>query len=251
MQGKSAQSDVDPAPAQGIDRAWLRRLPFLAILSTAILGAVLLRDQLDFDALARHQADLLGFRDAHYLVTVLGFILIYVAIVGLSLPGATVATLAGGYLFGVFPGVLFNVASAGTGAILVFLAARAGFGAALSDRMAKGGGAVARLRSGLVQNEWSILFLMRLLPVIPFFLANLLPAAIGTSLWRFAVTTFLGIFPATLVFTAVGAGLGEVFARGERPDFGLLLEPQIMIPILGLALIAALPMVLKAVRKEA
>jgi uncharacterized membrane protein YdjX (TVP38/TMEM64 family) len=92
---------------------------------------------------------------------------------------------------------------------------------------------------------------MRLLPVIPFFLANLLPAAIGTSLWRFAVTTFLGIFPATLVFTAVGAGLGEVFARGERPDFGLLLEPQIMIPILGLALIAALPMVLKAVRKEA
>jgi uncharacterized membrane protein YdjX (TVP38/TMEM64 family) len=251
MQGKPAQSDVDQASARGADRAWLRRLPFLAILSTAVLGAVLLRDQLDFDALARHQADLLGYRDAHYLVTVLGFILIYVAIVGLSLPGATVATLAGGYLFGVFPGVLYNVGSAGTGAILVFLAARAGFGRALSDRMAKGGGAVTRLRSGLVRNEWSVLFLMRLLPVIPFFLANLLPAAIGTSLWRFAVTTFLGIFPATLVFTAVGAGLGEVFARGERPDFGLLLEPQIMIPILGLALIAALPMVLKAVRKEA
>ena len=251
MQGKPAQSDVDPAPAPGAERTWLRRLPILAILSTAVLGAVLLRDQLDFDALARHQADLLGFRDAHYLVTVLGFILVYVAIVGLSLPGATVATLAGGYLFGVFPGVFYNVASAGTGAIVVFMAARAGFGTALADRMAKGGGAVARLRAGLVRNEWSVLFLMRLLPVIPFFLANLLPAAIGTSLWRFAVTTFLGIFPATLVFTAVGAGLGEVFARGERPDFGLLLEPQIMIPILGLALIAALPMVLKAFRKEA
>ena len=251
MQGKPEQSDVDQATARGADRAWLRRLPLLVILSTAVLGAVLLRDQLDFSALARHQADLLGYRDAHYLVTVLGFILIYVAIVGLSLPGATVATLAGGYLFGVFPGVLYNVGSAGTGAILVFLAARAGFGTVLSDRMTKGDGAVARLRAGLLRNEWSVLFLMRLLPVIPFFLANLLPAAIGTSLWRFAVTTFLGIFPATLVFTAVGAGLGEVFARGERPDFGLLLEPQIMIPILGLALIAALPMVLKAVRKEA
>ena len=251
MPGEPAQSDVDPAPAPGIGRTWLRRLPLLTILSTAVLGAVLLRDQLDFDALARHQADLLGYRDAHYLVTVLGFILVYVAIVGLSLPGATVATLAGGYLFGVFPGVLFNVASAGTGAILVFLAARTGFGTALADRMAKADGAVARLRSGLVRNEWSVLFLMRLLPLIPFFLANLLPAAIGTSLWRFAVTTFLGIFPATLVFTAVGAGLGEVFARGERPDFGLLLEPQIILPILGLALISALPMVLKIVRKEA
>ena len=251
MQGKPEQSDVDQATARGADRAWLRRLPLLVILSTAVLGAVLLRDQLDFSALARHQADLLGYRDAHYLVTVLGFILVYVAIVGLSLPGATVATLAGGYLFGVFPGVLFNVASAGTGAILVFLAARTGFGTALADRMAKADGAVARLRSGLVRNEWSVLFLMRLLPLIPFFLANLLPAAIGTSLWRFAVTTFLGIFPATLVFTSVGAGLGEVFARGERPDFGLLLEPQIILPILGLALISALPMVLKIVRKEA
>lgn len=251
MQGEPAQSDVDPAPAPGTGRTWLRRLPLLTILSTAVLGAVLLRDQLDFDTLARHQADLLGYRDAHYLVTVLGFILVYVAIVGLSLPGATVATLAGGYLFGVFPGVLFNVASAGTGAILVFLAARTGFGTALADQMAKADGAVARLQSGLVRNEWSVLFLMRLLPLIPFFLANLLPAAIGTSLWRFAVTTFLGIFPATLVFTSVGAGLGEVFARGERPDFGLLLEPQIIMPILGLALIAALPMVLKIVRKEA
>jgi uncharacterized membrane protein YdjX (TVP38/TMEM64 family) len=252
MQGKPAQSDVDQASARGADRAWLRRLPFLAILSTAVLGAVLLRDQLDFDALARHQADLLGYRDAHYLVTVLGFILIYVAIVGLSLPGATVATLAGGYLFGVFPGVVFNVGSAGTGAILVFLAARAGFGSGrFRTEWPRAAVRWRGCRSGLVRNEWSVLFLMRLLPVIPFFLANLLPAAIGTSLWRFAVTTFLGIFPATLVFTAVGAGLGEVFARGERPDFGLLLEPQIMIPILGLALIAALPMVLKAVRKEA
>ncbi len=251
MQDQTNQSTPEPGPAAPAGGVWLRRLPLLAILATAILGAVLWRDQLDFDTLARHQADLIAYRDAHYLVTVLGFILGYVVIVGFSLPGATVTTLTGGFLFGVFPGVLYNVVGAGTGAILIFLAARAGFGSSISDRMAKGNGAVARLRAGLVENEWSVLFLMRLIPVIPFFLANLLPAAFGTSLWRFAVTTFLGIFPATLVFTAVGAGLGEVFARGDRPDLGIFLEPQILIPVLGLGVLAALPMVLKAIRKEA
>lgn len=250
MQDKPYPDAPLPPAATGSGRVWIRRLPILAILVTAVLGAVLLRDQLGFETLARHQAWLLAYRDAHYLVTALAFLLVYVAIVGFSLPGATVATLAGGYLFGLFPGVLFNVLGAGTGAIVIFLAARAGFGQALSQRLAQGGGPVARLQAGLVQNEWSVLFLMRLLPIVPFFLANLLPAAIGTSLWRFAVTTYLGIIPAALVFTAVGSGLGEVFARGGQPDLGLVLEPQILIPLLGLAVLAALPMLLRAFRKE-
>ena len=70
---------------------------------------------------------------------------------------------------------------------------------------------------------------------MPFFLANLIPAALGVSLGRFAFTTFFGIMPGGLVYTSVGAGLGEVFARGETPNLGLLFEPQILGPILGLA----------------
>lgn len=250
MQDEPNHTQAIEAPPPTQARVWLRRLPIMVILGSAVLGAVVLREHLNFDALARHQADLLAYRDAHYLLSVMGFVLAYVSIVAFSLPGATVATLTGGFLFGLFPGVFFNVLGAGTGAILVFLAARAGFGADLSARLAGQDGAMARLRIGLSENEWSVLFLMRLVPVIPFFLANLLPAAIGTSLWRFAVTTFLGIFPGALVFTAVGAGLGEVFARGERPDLGLFFTPAILGPILGLAALAALPMVLKALRKE-
>ena len=233
-----------PLPTQ----AWLRRLPILLILGAAILGAVALRDELSFEALARHREALLAFRDAQYLWSVLVFLLAYVALVALSLPGGTVATLTGGFLFGLFPGVLYNVAAAGTGAILVFLAARIGFGAALARKLDAAGGKAARLQESLRANEWSILFLMRLVPLVPFFIANLIPAFVGTSLPRFAVSTYLGIIPGALVFTSVGAGLGEVFAQGAAPDLGVIFTPPVLLPLLGLAALAALPMLLRAVR---
>lgn len=229
---------------------WVRKLPFLAILLVAAIGAFFLRDQLSFTTLADNRTALLAYRDQHYLLAVLGFLMAYTLIVAFSLPGATVATLAGGFLFGLFPGVAFNVIAATIGAVAIFLAARTGFGARFAEGMQNRPGAIARLQAGLRENEWSVLFLMRLVPAIPFFLANLIPAFMGVKLHRFAVTTFFGIIPAALVFTSVGAGLGEVFARGESPDLGLIFAPHILGPILGLAALSALPMVVKTLCKK-
>ncbi|MDO8883738.1 MAG: VTT domain-containing protein [Pseudotabrizicola sp.] len=229
---------------------WLKRLPFLAIVLVALLGAFLLRDQISFDALAQHRDTLLAFRDSNFILASLVFVAAYVIIVGFSLPGATIATLAGGFLFGLFPGVLYNVGGATVGAAAVFLAARAGFGADVAARIEEKGGAAARLQQGLRENEWSALLIMRLVPAVPFFIANLLPAFVGTSLFRFALTTFVGIIPGTFVFTSVGAGLGEVFARGDTPDLSIIFAPHILGPILGLAALSALPIILKRFKKE-
>jgi uncharacterized membrane protein YdjX (TVP38/TMEM64 family) len=233
----------------GTRAGWLRRVPILVILAAALIGAILLREELSFSALADHREALLAFRDTHYLLTVLGFVAAYVVIVTLSLPGATVATLTGGFLFGLFPGVIYNVFAAGTGAIAVFLAARSGFGEGVSRRIEAAGGAAARLQAGLRENEWSVLFLMRLVPVVPFFLANLIPAFVGTRLSRFAATTYLGIIPGGLVFTSIGSGLGDVFARDEVPDLGIIFTAPVLLPILGLAALAAMPMVLKVLKR--
>lgn len=236
------------APPLSSTRRWLRRLPILVILAAALIGAIALRDELSFETLARHREELLAFRDAHYGLAVLAFVLTYIAIVALSLPGGTVATLTGGFLFGLFPGVLYNILGAGTGAVLVFLAARTGFGDALARKLDSAGGKAAALQAALRQNEWSVLFLMRLVPLVPFFVANLIPAFVGTSLTRFAVSTFVGIIPGALVFTSVGSGLGEVFARGEAPDLGIIFTPSVLLPLLGLAALAALPMMLRAIK---
>jgi uncharacterized membrane protein YdjX (TVP38/TMEM64 family) len=237
-----------PERARGVSR-W-RLAPLVMLVAAAVATAALLGDRLTFESLAAHRAALLAFRDAHYLAAVAAFITVYALVVAFSLPGALIATLTGGFLFGLFPGVLYNVTAATLGAVAIFLAVRSGFGAALAERLESGGGAPATLIARLRENEVPVLFLMRLLPVVPFFLANLIPAMLGVSLARFAVTTFLGIMPGGLVYTWVGAGLGEVFEAGGSPDLGILFEPQILGPILALAALAALPILVKAVRRE-
>lgn len=227
-----------------------RRLPLIAILSVAALGAFTLREQLSFEALAANRETLLAFRDANYLLTAAAFVAAYAALVAFSLPGALVATLTGGFLFGLFPGVFFNVLGATLGATAIFLAARMGAGDRLAARLDASGGRVGRLRAALRENELSVLFLIRLVPAVPFFVANLLPALVGVRLSRYVFTTFFGIMPGAAVYTWVGAGLGEVFARGETPDLGIIFEWQILGPLLALCALVALPIAVKALGRK-
>ena len=228
--------------------AWKRYAPMAAIAAVAIVGAFTLKDYLSFEALAANREALTAFRDANYLLTAGLFILAYVIIVGFSLPGATIATLTGGFLFATFPGALFNVLGATIGATVIFLAARYGLGEKLAAKMDASDGAVRKIKDGIDENQWSMLFLIRLVPAVPFFVANLVPALVGVPLYRFFVSTFLGIIPGAVVYTSVGAGLGEVFERGETPNLGIIFEPHILLPILGLCVLAALPIAIKAIR---
>lgn len=239
------QSPAQPASGKG---RLGRLLPLAAIVAVAVIGAFTLKDYLSFQALAENREALIAFRDANYAATVAAFIAAYVVIVAFSLPGATIATLTGGFLFATFPGALFNVTGATIGATLIFLAARYGLGDKLSAKMSASQGSVRKIKQGIDDNQWEMLFLIRLVPAVPFFVANLVPAFVGVPLWRFVITTFLGIIPGAVVYTSVGAGLGEVFARGETPNLGIIFEPHILLPILGLCALAALPIVLKAVR---
>ncbi|APE45246.1 hypothetical protein BOO69_02240 [Sulfitobacter alexandrii] len=220
---------------------WLRYAPLIAIALVAAVGAFTLRDYLGFDALRDNREALIAFRDQHYLATVICFLAAYIAIVAFSLPGATVATLTGGFLFGTVIGAAFNVTAATIGATLIFLAARMGLGEALRARMDASEGLVARIRKGLDENQWSMLFLIRLVPAVPFFVANLIPAFLAVPIHRFVISTFIGIMPGAVVYTSVGAGLGAVFERGETPDLGIIFEPHILLPILGLCALSLLP----------
>lgn len=226
----------------------LKKLPLIVIGIVAVLGAFFLRDYLTFQALAENREALLDFRDANYPATVLVFVATYVVIVAFSLPGATIATLTGGFLFATFPGVLFNVTGATIGATAIFLAARWGFGESLGRKLENSEGVVKKIKDGIDDNQWSMLLLIRLVPAVPFFLANLIPSFLEVPLHRFVVSTFVGIIPGALVYTSVGAGLSEVFASGETPNLGIIFEPQIILPIIGLCILAALPIIINAIR---
>ncbi|MFG6563242.1 TVP38/TMEM64 family protein [Sulfitobacter sp. 1A13421] len=241
----SRNDQSKPALMRYLPLALMRYLPLALIAVIAAIGAFTLRDYLSFDALRDNREALIAFRDSNYLLTALVFVAAYVVIVAFSLPGATVATLTGGFLFGLFPGVLYNVSAATLGAVVIFLAAQWGLGARLKDRMDASEGMVRKIKAGIDDNQWSMLFFIRLVPVVPFFVANLLPAFLGVPLFRFVISTFFGIMPGALVFTSVGAGLGAVFARGESPDLGIIFEPHILLPILGLCVLSLLPVAIK------
>lgn len=237
-----------PEPTDPQQKGWARHAPLALVLAGALIGYVTLRDVITFETLRDNREALLAFRDANYALMMLAFTAIYAGIVAFSLPGAAVASVTGGFLFGLLPGTTANVIAASLGACAIFLAARWGLGATLAARIETSQGRLKRLKAALHANEISVLFLIRLVPAVPFFVANLLPALVGVRFFNFAITTVLGIIPGALVFTWIGVGLGEVFDRGDTPDLSLLWEPQILGPILGLVALAALPIVIKAIR---
>ena len=125
-----------------------RYAPLALIGVVAFIGAFALRDYLSFDALRENREALIAFRDSNFLLTVLGFILCYVLIVTFSLPGALIATLTGGFLFGTFFGAAVNVTAATVGATLIFSAARMGLADKLKARMDASDGMVAKIKKG-------------------------------------------------------------------------------------------------------
>lgn len=248
--GEPTMTDTNssPAPSEPARLRAGRAIPLALIVLAAGVGFYF-RDLFSFETLAENRQQLIAWRDNSYGLAAGVYMAGYVAMVAFSLPGALILTLTGGFLFGLFTGSILTVTGATIGATLIFLAARAGLGDMLQARMDAGSGTMRKIRDGLREDEVSYLFIMRLVPAIPFFVANLAPALLGVKLRNYVLTTFFGIMPGTIVYTWVGAGLGEVFARGERPDLGLFFEPHIIGPVIGLIALAALPVALKRLRK--
>lgn len=229
-------------------RPIIRHLPLLIVLSMAVIGAFTLRDYLSFETLRDNRESLLAYRDQNFWGLAALFIGTYILIVAFSLPGAAVASVTGGFLFGIVAGTLFNITAATIGAAAIFLAARWGLGEMLTAKLEASEGRLQAFKTGLRDNEVSVLLLIRLVPAVPFFVANLLPALVGVRFRTFLWTTALGIIPGGIVFTWIGVGLGEVFDRGDDPDLSLLWEPHIIGPILALSALAALPIVINTLR---
>ena len=240
---------MDEKPKGGLKPGKL--IPLAVIVVVAIVGFFTLRDFLTFETLRDNSERLTSWRDSNYALAAASYVLVYAVVVAFSLPGGAIMTLAGGFIFGIVVGAPLTVIAATLGATAIFLAAKTGLGDVLYARLQKKAddpGMLNKIEDGLRKNEVSYLLLMRLVPAIPFFLANIAPAFLGVRLRNFVLTTFFGIIPGTVVYSSVGAGLGEVFARGETPNLGIIFEWHILGPILGLCALAAMPIVINYFR---
>ena len=225
--------------AKATTGGWRRWLPLLLLLvALALVYGTGLHRQLSLETLRTQREALQGFVAARPLAAPLVFVLAYAGAVALSLPGALFLTLAGGFLFGTLLGSVLSVTGATIGAVAIFLVARTALGSALRDRA---GPWLKRMEAGFREDAFSYLLVLRLIPLFPFWLVNLVPAVLGVRLPTFALATLIGIVPGSLVYTSVGNGLGAVLDHGGEPDLGLILKPQVLGPLLGLAALALLP----------
>jgi uncharacterized membrane protein YdjX (TVP38/TMEM64 family) len=243
MQDQERDAEM-PQRAAPTRPAWLRWLPLLILLGAGALAwfALDVPAYLSFETLADNREWLLGQVEDYRLRTIVAYVLAYVLVTAFSIPGGSVLTIVGGFLFGTWLATGYTVLGATVGAVAVFLAARTALGDSLRRRV---GGSLQRMERGFQENALSYLLVLRLIPVFPFWLVNLVPAFLGVSLRTYVVGTLLGIVPGTFVYASLGNGVGALLDKGQTPDLAIIFSAEILTPILGLAALAMLPVVYK------
>lgn len=203
-------------------------------------------DLVSLDRIAARYGEIDLWVAANRALAIVLFTLIYTTLVAISFPGAWALTVLGGLLFGTLLGGSLAVVGAAAGATVVFLAARSAFAETLK---ARAGARLGRLREGFEANAVSYLLTLRLVPVFPFFLINIAAGVFGMRLAPYVMATAAGIVPGTFVYASLGAGAASVVREGGTIDAkGLLLRPEILLPIAGLVLLALLPVLVKRLR---
>lgn len=198
---------------------------------------------LSLDTLREQQDVLQSFVANNLILAVAIFIAIYAAATLFMIPGALWITIAGGFLFGLVGGSIATIVGATLGASMLFFAAKTSIGSALRDRA---GPFMAKMEAGFNENPFSYMFALRLLPVVPFPVANIAPALLGAKYREYAITTAVGIIPGVVAYTWLGSGLGATFAAGEDPNLAIIAKN--MLPALAaLGVVALIPVIYKKI----
>lgn len=220
----------------------------LVVIAAGIIGFFALGgDQyLSFETLSQNRQTILDWTAEHYLVSVLIFVVVYHLVTMFSIPGAVWLSLGGGFVYGAVEGTVYIVLGATSGAVAIFLLAKY----AMYDFFrAKVGKKLHKMEAGFREDAFNYMLVLRLLPIMPFWVVNLVPALLGVRVSVYGFATLIGIIPGAFVYASVGSGLGVIFDRGDTPDLGVIFEPQVLLPLIGLSVLSLLPVIYKKYRK--
>jgi len=225
-----------------------RIVPLAVLLAGFALFFIFDLDRyLSFQAIRDNREWLLARVEANGMLAALAFVVVYALVVAFSIPGGAVLTIVSGFMFGTVLGGISTVFGATIGACALFLAARTAFADVLR---AKAGPALRRMERGFRSDAFNYLLVLRLVPIFPFWLVNLVPAFLGVPLPTYVIATFIGILPGTLVFASLGNGLGAILDDGGTPDISIIFKAEILFPIIALAILALVPVAYKRLKER-
>jgi uncharacterized membrane protein YdjX (TVP38/TMEM64 family) len=220
-----------------------RFLPlFVVIAALVAFFALDLKRYLTWETLADHREWLLQIVSQLGLLAPVAFIALYAALAAVSIPLGTVLTLASGFLFGTWLGGVCSLVAATLGGSAIFLIASTSIGEVMRQRA---GPALHKVEAGFQENAASYLFILRIVPLFPFWFVNLVPAFFGMRLRTFATVSFFGMAPGSFVYSSLGAGAGALIEQGKTPDVHIIFQPRVLLPLLALAVLSLVPAVYK------
>ena len=218
---------------------------FVAITMGFLLGV---DEQISLQNLREHHQVLLLWKKNNLFLAGFIFFISYVLVVVFFLPGATWMTLGGGFLFGTITAVVLVVTAATVGAMVVFLMARYLLASYFHSKF---GASILKFKIRFESNSLNYILFLRLVPLFPFWLVNIVPAFLDLPFRKYFIGTFFGIIPGSAVYCSIGNGLGEVFDRGGMPNFDAIFEPKILGPLIALAFLSLTPIGYRTIKKSA
>jgi len=254
---------AEPPPDKKRHSPW-RIAPLAVVVALSILIVLMgWHRHLSFESFVHQHAALRAFIARDLAGAIAAYVALYIAVVTLSVPGALFLTVAGGIMFGALLGGVAALIGATAGAVCIFLIAKSALGEHLIRRA---GPRAAKLAEGFRADAFSYLLFLRLVPIFPFWLVNLVPALAGVGLRTFVAATALGMIPGTFAFTFVGAGLESVVVAQEaahracvaagrldcRLDFHLksVITPEIIAALVALGVLALVPVIVTRLRSR-
>ena len=223
-------------------------LPFaILLLGLVSFFAFGLNRHLTLQTLSRNEAELTAWVAANRALAVLTFVGVHTAVIAFSVPAGAAMTAASGFLFGVQLGAPAAMVGTPLGSIVLYFAARTAF---YELYRARAGAALARLEEGFRRDGFSYLVFMRVVPVFPSWLVSIVAALLGMRPALFISGTLIGIAPGCFVFAGIGADFGELFRSGQTPDLGEIFRLRTLLPLVGLGVLALLPVLYRRWRRR-
>ena len=221
----------------GPARLSTRLPPFFLLAGFALFFLFGGLEFISLSKMTEYYTSLKAFVDRQLVAALLLFGAAYILTVALSLPIASLLTIAGGALLG-WTGAVVIICAATTGATIVFMVARTVLNEFFAKRTK---GFMSKLEAGFQKNAFSYLLALRLIPAAPFWVVNIVPALLGMRLNHYVLATFIGITPGTLIYVWVARSFDSLLLRGQSPDLSVLNEPTIILALFALGLLSLLP----------
>lgn len=250
-------------PPSATSPAWRRAWPVAMLaVAFAVIYATGLHRYLTLASVTEHRDALKSFVADNFLLAILIYGAVYIASVALSLPGAALLSITGGFLFGWMVSAPISIIAATIGAVIVFQIVKTSFGASIAQRA---GPFVKKLADGFARDAFNYLLFLRLTPVFPFFAVNAVAGLANVRLATFTLATLAGIIPAGFAFAYLGSGLDSVIdaqklahadclaQKGPEAcrlaiDASALVTTDLLIAFAALGAVSLIPIILKKFR---